>query len=944
MSMLWRNWAAFVTVLAIVLGVLGFLAVLQHDAILTRLQQERLAVIAETTGSSFRATVNLGLPISTMRNAKQVMARDQAIDPAVSSIRVFNPSGIVVHSTDPDKAAPIPREILLHQAESSSDRWNARSETELLAGFSIKDLAGATVGGVLVSASNSDFLEKSAAMKREIVVAAVAILVAFAALGFLVLRLRLDGAIRSMAKLRDLARTFSHDEREEAGAGAMPLNPAEYGFLSGEIAKLETEISAANRAFHQARGELARLAPGDSEAEEPAGGKIETSGSVVASVPETSFARIFARSLTPWLIGLILMAATVLGTFIYGDVTRSFEPELAARTKLIGTVATRNVQRSVSAGVPLAQLVGAERYFEGLLRNFPEVSYFGIATGRIVYEFGTRQKSVFGPEQSRKDVPTFPIIDQGEQIGYIIIDVNPEYFALQFRGMLLDFGVILLVVSLLAFQIVTVVMSRSLTAPFMRLQTLAALQAASDFSKVIQTMGTDAIERLTYLLSWHAVALHRGLEAAVGRLSEAGATAALGKLRARLKITNARPRLLQFSYLNDVRLPLFMFAAADELPLAFFPLYVKASDNPLTWLDPGVVISLPLAGYLVAIVFGSPLARPLAERLGHRNLLLIAVVPTLLAHLGLYFSTNVIEIVLFRMVTGLGFAIATLACQDYVLDIVPREYRNRSLGLFTAAMFSGIFAGTALGGVLADRLGQSTVFAVSAGLVLVSGILTYRLLPAIARERESGASTRTSYLPPIWRPLQSRRFAALVFGIAIPTNIIIQAFISFTVALQLNALGASAADAGRILMTYFLAIALIGPVAPRLFEGRLTPSSVSLIGATLAGLSLCVVAFWPAQWSMLIAVAGAGIGHAMVRDPQVAVAMDIAENELQHLGSTAVLGSLRTLERLGSTIGLVTIALVSSTLGYTTSTALMAALAFAGVVWFVLAIVGGKRF
>ena len=46
-----------------------------------------------------------------------------------------------------------------------------------------------------------------------------------------------------------------------------------------------------------------------------------------------------------------------------------------------------------------------------------------------------RQRSVFAPERSRKDVPTFPITAGGEQIGYIIIDANPEYFALQFRDM-----------------------------------------------------------------------------------------------------------------------------------------------------------------------------------------------------------------------------------------------------------------------------------------------------------------------------------------------------------------------------------------------------------------------------------------------------------------------------------------------------------------------------
>src|SRR5262249_28656773 len=191
-----------------------------------------------------------------------------------------------------------------------------------------------------------------------------------------------------------------------------------------------------------------------------------------------------------------------------------------------------------------------------------------------------------------------------------------------------------------------------------------------------------------------------------------------------------RPRIMQFSYLNDIRLPLFLFAAADELPLSFFPLFTRSAENPLSWIDIGVVISLPLAGYLVAIMIASPYARPLPDKSGHRNLLLLAMAPSIVAHIGLALSSNVVEIILFRTLTGFGYAIATLAFQDYVIDILPKEQRVRSLGFVTAALFGGIFAGTALGGILADRLGPSAVFYVSACLILASALLTLRLRPA----------------------------------------------------------------------------------------------------------------------------------------------------------------------------------------------------------------------
>jgi MFS family permease len=934
MSMLWRNWLALVAVLATVLGILATLSVLQHDVILTRLIQERLAVIAETTASSFRSVINLGLPIATVRNAKSVLARAKDIDPAVTSIRVFHPTGIVVHATLNGDGTPIPRNVLLVQSLSSGDRWTAENGGELLAGLTLRNLAGEPIGGVLVSAEKRDFEAKSVAMAIRIAFVAAVVFIVFSALALLVLRVRLGGTIRGLGKLEGLSEKLSDDQQSAGSAAAGDPTVANYGFLSGEIVKLESQLNEAFQKFGTARRKLAELSDRGTPEVDGDRDDMAPAKTVTASAPETSLARTYARNLTPWAAAIIFGSTLVLGFFVHGEVTRSFEPELAARTEVIGVVANRNVQRAVNAGVPLSNLVGAEHYFDDLLRHFPEVSYFGIATGRIIYEAGTRQKTVFAPARSRKDLPTFPITANGEQIGYIIIEANPEYFALQFRDMLLDFGVVILVVMLLAFQIMTVVMSRSLTAPFMRLQYLARLQAAGDFSKVIAARGVTAIDRLSGKLSRQAVQLHRAFAAAASRISAERDRADLGNIETQFSLRRWRPDRLEFSFLNDVRLPLFLFAAADELPLAFFPLYTRAAENPLTWLDPGVVISLPLAGYLIAIVFGSPLARPLAERFGHRRLLLFAVAPTLLAHMGLYFSTNVIELVLFRTITGLGYAIATLSCQDYVLDAVLRKDRNRSLGLFTAALFSGIFAGTALGGVLADRLGQDTVFAVSAGLVLISGFLTYRLLPPRVGEDAAGAVGLGSYLPPIWRPLRSRQFAALVFGIAIPANILLQAFISFLVALELDALGASTADTGRILMTYFLAIAFVGPAAPHLFERRLHPSQVGLIGAVLSCACLCAFVVWPAQWSMLVAVAGAGIAHGMVRDPQVAIAMEIAERELFDLGSNTVLGCLRTLERLGSIIGLIAIALLSSYVGYVNAIAMIAGLVLAGAVAF----------
>lgn len=947
MSILWRSWLTFTAIIATVLIVLAVLSCLQHNALYSNLIRQRLSVVAQTAAKSFQPVVNLGLPVSMVRNAREVLARAQRTDSRITAIHVFDPTGVIVHTTDPGNPSHVPDNVTLAQGLSDSDKWSVESDEDLYSAVSVLNAAGNTVANVVVVYPKEEFDARTLAVVEHIATITIVLLVIFSAAAYLLLRLRLSGAIHGLARLESLLPAIQLGSR--SGDNPAPMteaNAGRLGFLRSDIETLEVHLDQATENYHRVESSLGVA---DASADDPfpvneGNGNGQTT--VVSSAPETSLARLIARRLMPWAGSLIIGSALVLGILTIRTVSGSIEPEVAKRTTLMGTVINHNIQRAVSAGVPLGKLVGAEQYFGNFLRDFPEVAYIGVATGRIILEAGERQVDVYGPRRSSKDVVAFPINSDGEQIGYIIIDVDTQYIAREFENVLLDLAVVALVAILLAFEVLVVMMSVSLTAPFNRLQQLVTLQAGGDFSQRIEARGKHAIDRIGACLSERAEALHRAfarVSAAIAPTERNGRAQHLGELESRFGLSRQRPRLMVFSYLNDIRLPLFLFAAADALPLAFFPLFTRAADNPLTWLDLGVVISLPLAGYLIAIMAGSPYTRPLADRFGHRNLILLAVVPTIVAHVGLYFSTNVIEIVLFRTLAGFGYAIVTLACQDYVLDIVPKSQRTRSLGIYSGVLFAGVFCGTAMGGILADRLGQDTVFLVSAVLVLIAGLLVRRLLPRRRFPNSVRAGTGEGKTPSIWAPLRSHRFSTLVFGVAIPANVLLQAFISYLVALYLHELGASASDTGRVLMVYFLTIALMAPATARLTDGRFDPALAAVLGAVVSGASLLVGAAWETQLAVFVAVLGAGVGHGMIRGPQVSIAMAIAESELERLGSNAVLGSLRTLERGGSIIGLVIIALLSSHIGYAAATGVIGVWVLVGVTAFVGSLAVSRR-
>ncbi|HEX6144763.1 MAG TPA: MFS transporter [Geminicoccaceae bacterium] len=794
---------------------------------------------------------------------------------------------------------------------------------------------------MLVAYPKDEFQRATTAMAIRAGRLAALLWAVLSAIAYAVLRFLMAGPVRRLEQLEALA--AGGDAAPAATAGEATQTRAGLRLLGDELDQLETNLREAGLTYTAAVAALTPLTGtgggGTRRAAEAVDGAGQSGSVLVEQAPGGSLARTIVRRLAPLAALLIIAGALILGAITVRDVNRSVEPELAARTSLIGTVVSENVQRAVRAGVPLDHLVGAEQFFGAMLARLPEVAYIAVATGRIVLEAGDRIDPYLAPPRARKEVRSHPIMHEGEEIAYVIIDIDPAFITDRFLEVFLDLGVVILVTVLIAFEVMILLTSRSLTAALDRLQRIAALQAAGDFSKRVPGTARRGVDRIVARLGERSESLNALFATAWARAATAPDAErrrlTLEAVAARFRLSLEGPALLRFPYFTDIRLALFLFAAADQLPLSFLPLYTRAAENPWAGLDESVVISLPLAGYLLAILLASPFVRPLTAQFGHRRLLLLAALPTLAAHIGLYLASGVPEIVLYRTLTGLGYAIATLACQDYVLDIVPRDQRDRSLGMFSTVLFGGIFCGTALGGVLADRIGQPAVFLVSGGLIVASAALIARFLSPL--DAGAGRTAARYGLPTIWAPLRDRTFAALVLGIAIPAGVLLQAFVAYLVALTLDDLDASTADIGRTLMLYFLAIALVGPLAGRAAEAWAPVSAIASTGAFLSGASLLPAAFWPSQLTLAGAVLGAGIGHGMTRGAQVSMAMAIAETGLARLGPNAVLGVLRTLERAGSIVGLLPIALLAGVAGYPDATLAVAVWVLAGAALYTLA-------
>jgi predicted MFS family arabinose efflux permease len=321
-----------------------------------------------------------------------------------------------------------------------------------------------------------------------------------------------------------------------------------------------------------------------------------------------------------------------------------------------------------------------------------------------------------------------------------------------------------------------------------------------------------------------------------------------------------------------------------------------------------VAVSLPIAAYVLTLGLASPFAGRLATTLGERRLLLVGFAIAAVSHLGMVFADAVWQITLLRGLTGVGYAVATVASLEYLIERQPSAERMRAMTTFVLIVIGGTFAGTALGGILADRLGYRPVFAVSVGLVVIAALLAWRLLSG-QRERHS---TDTGVFA--WRDvstvLRRPRPMALLAGVTVPMNVVLAAFLWYLVPLSLAAAGESTSAIGRTLMLYYLAVLVAGRVVARLGANRVSLPMLVGLGALVSGSALLIPASGISPLSVSMAVVIVGLGHAAIRGPQLSLAIELGEDMASTIGRGATLAAMRMLERLGSLVGLLLAAVV----------------------------------
>jgi len=185
-------------------------------------------------------------------------------------------------------------------------------------------------------------------------------------------------------------------------------------------------------------------------------------------------------------------------------------------------------------------------------------------------------------------------------------------------------------------------------------------------------------------------------------------------------------------------------ATSESLSYKWIVLLITSVSTFTTTFDSSVVnIALPSissslnmditttawvqTSYLLAISVPLISAGRLGDLKGRKPIFILGIIIFTLGSVLCGLSNHRLQILLFRIIQGLGAALSANAVAILV-DAFPEKERGKALGVNTMAVYIGLTAGPLLGGFLIQSLGWQSIFFVNVPIGIVVVLLSIRWL------------------------------------------------------------------------------------------------------------------------------------------------------------------------------------------------------------------------
>jgi MFS transporter, DHA1 family, multidrug resistance protein len=332
----------------------------------------------------------------------------------------------------------------------------------------------------------------------------------------------------------------------------------------------------------------------------------------------------------------------------------------------------------------------------------------------------------------------------------------------------------------------------------------------------------------------------------------------------------------------------------------------------------------------------SPIMGSLADRIGRRPIILLALGGYAAVNIGFLFAHDTVTLMILRCIEG-GITAGLLpAAQATVGDIVPADRRAQGVSMVMAGYGFGFILGPFIGGLLFDMWGYSAPFIASSSMGLIGLVFAWIMVPethhkANRNMMKVNASQgkpkflSLSFLP---RPLNTFYILMLVSFILTFTFAFISPVMIFYV---YDDLKFSATQFGLLVGVYGLA-AVLGQVFLGSLSDKFGRKPIIVLGLIVSSVFYVGMVLFTSFATCFLVCAIGGLGSALATSATSANILDISDEEHK----SQIQGLRSSFMALGEALGPLMAVFVSTHLTphsmFLVSTVIGVAAAFVGII------------
>ena len=611
---------------------------------------------------------------------------------------------------------------------------------------------------------------------------------------------------------------------------------------------------------------------------------------------------------------------------------------------MVGRVVADQIEFVVDdLGIAPNELVGVDPFLDKILAANADIEYLILLNSSSEVQFARglssevlervlpRLPGADNEAGSKSEIigyinSVFPILADGRIATVLHVGVSGEYVRGRLSELLYEAITVIVVSLLVTLEFLMFLMSVRVSGPLERIEAILTDGARGIFGNHLAMRARDEIGDLVTALNRAQRGLRQRYEDFnfdVREIKDAQIDKSIvNRIQAACQPVEDRYRFAGGAELRprnamQIRVPLFLFMFAEELPRSFLPLFIARLSPSDAVISDELLFGLPITLFMLAGMLVVPIGGGLADRFGARRVFLAGVVPATIGYAGTFLAHGYYDLVGWRVLSGIGYGLIFIAAQAWVADNTDARNRAQGMTVFVGAVFAATICGPSIGGIFADRIGFEATFLISAGLAAVSGLLVYVMLDGTVKAR---TTHRTAFGGQEWRALFSdgRLFAVTVFA-AIPGKLILAGFLFYLVPLYLSELGNRQSVIGWMIMLYGVSTLACMPFAARFADRSGRHAAVVAAGGVVAGLgclaSLSEASVGGPSGAVMIAILALGFGHALSLTSQIAIVQEVASYH-GGLGRASVIGAYRLVERAGMVLGPIVAGALAASFGY----------------------------